>query len=249
MAPRGGINPSSPFPSRSLRPVAPCSLRHLWDGQRWWWRWALFSILTVTTLNVILTSSSYARVMTGPFGGSPRLEAVANRVASWLGWCPADAIVAVELTVDFSPQPGPQPSGSGALLASGTYPWNNSVGVGYPSENKVLFQAFRSFTIQRAVEVIMDRSVPHRVRIELGALLPPDRHPFWDGVPSFAIRRRREQIRILCDGVVILQGEVADFPPGSALPQIGSLRDTSGKLTNPFAGRILDVKLVRAAAP
>ena len=232
--------------------LAACGALQLmaWSAPPAPWRLAgLALLLGASSLGAILMSAQFGAAVTLRFDGAPRIETVANRVATWLGWCPADAIEAVELTVDFSPQPGPQPTGSGALLASGTYPLNNSVGVGYPSENKVLFQAFRSFTIQQVVEVIMDRSVPHRVRIELGALLPPDRHPFWDGVPSFAIRHRRKRVRILCDGVVILQGEIDDFPPGSALPQIGSLRDASGKLTNPFAGRILDVKFIREAVP
>jgi hypothetical protein len=214
-----------------------------------WRRVVLVVFLGASVLGAVFLSSHFAQVLTLRFDRHPRLEAVANRVATWLGWCPGDAVVAVEMLVDFRLPTDARPQGAGALLASGIYPFGNSIGVGFPAPDKVLFQTFRSYSIQGTVEVTLDRSVLHRVRIELGSLLPPDRHPFWDNVPAFAVRRRREQVRILCDGVVILNGELADFPPGNARPEIGFLREPSGKESNPFPGRILDVKLIRASTP
>lgn len=200
---------------------------------------SLFAVASVSWRSTISIS--------GRFDIMPRAERIANAVATAVGWCPADGLAAVEFNVLFPP-PG-EKADMGALIASGRSPFFSSIGFEYPTPDTVRAVAFCGYSIIGSKDVPLDRTIPHRIRVELGAMLPPDRHPFWNGVPPDEVRKRRMHVAVSIDGQLAMAGTMQDFPPDEDEPQLNGFRDATGATVNRFKGKILETRLIRIAPP
>jgi hypothetical protein len=94
-------------------------------------------------------------------------------------------------------------------------------------------------TLSRPLEV--DRTQLHRLRIEMGSLLPPEAHPFFRDDEE-ALRPLTRRLAVELDGELLLEGYQRFHPASSAAPEIAS--DKAAKLAGMprFSGVVLGRK-------
>ena len=181
---------------------------------------------------------------------SPRaheaLARMANRLAVAVGWSPREGTEGVELTVVF-PSNVPKDHYE-ALVATGVRTSLTIVFAQYTDREQVRFIFF--FNGETATTSVMQfkEGTPHRLRIELGGMLPPATHPFWKNTPPAEIARRRSLVRFVIDGTELFTATGPQVEPADATPEIGAMPPHVIE-RRPFTGKIVEQRIIRAAAP
>jgi hypothetical protein len=214
---------------------------------RWVWRSLWIIALAVSSIATVAINTDFM----GQYAQySPRgyesLARVANRLAVRVGWSPREATEAVELTVVFPPSP---PKGHHeTLVATGVSTSLTIVFAQYDEPETVRFLLFFNGEMATTPAIRFKNGTPHMVLIELGGMLPPPTHPFWQDTPPSEIARRRGRMRLSVDGLELLAGSGPQVAPADARPEIGTLPPHTIE-RRVFTGRILHQRLIRAAAP
>ena len=214
---------------------------------RWLWRTVWVGAVLLSLGTTWAASCHFMGMYAYSFPAA--YEAVARRanaLAVRLGWSPRGATEAVELTVLF-PKDTP-PGRQEALVASGTVPAVSVVLVEYLDAGHLRFIFHVSGHNTATAPMRFDRSVPRRLRVELGGMLPPATHPFWKETPSEEIKRRRMQLRFAIDDQNISLQVGPQAEPADAKPAIGAM---PGEATDRFVftGRIVEQRLIRRPHP
>ncbi len=88
----------------------------------------------------------------------------------------------------------------------------------------------------------------YHLRIEAGALFPPEGHPVYDGWKPFEVRALRNWIKITVDGLPVLNSEVLSHEASPGSVQIGA-DVRSGEFGTRFGGAISNVRRERLLRP
>jgi len=89
--------------------------------------------------------------------------------------------------------------------------------------------------------IAVDYAVEHSLEIEMGSFYPPVEHPYYDGMTTEEITRRKRTLRVALDGREILAGtyDFYDSSPGDISVGRNPVSEAFGRR---FTGRIISVE-------
>lgn len=143
----------------------------------------------------------------------------------------------VEITLRLAPRPaGTQET----LLATGHAPAENRVFVRHLADGRVQLGCEGATGALHSSRALMaDPTKTHRVRIAMGALYPPETHPYFADVAPAEISQRSRRLRIDWDGERVIDAFLRVPEPTRGHVRIGR---AAGAGENAFSGEIVSVK-------
>jgi hypothetical protein len=190
-------------------------------------RWLVHAVGGAAVAYSVFFGLMYSFELNGEFRGrNPRaFQAVArwfNHAPYWAGLWRGTRYGPMELDVRLAPD---APGTERPLVTTGTAPWQDRVFLRRVDAARVQIGfAHGEHDVQLSRPLIEDDAVPHRVRVEMGSLLPPEEYPAaaqWDDLAGLRPTRR---LRVEWDGEPVIAGRQAFFPtePGAATVGAGA---------------------------
>jgi hypothetical protein len=99
------------------------------------------------------------------------------------------------------------------------------------------------------VPIAADLETPHTIRVDLGSLYPPRRHPMFDTWSDAQVARLRRRLKVTLDGQTALEASVDVYPSEPGGVRVGENSIAPDVSAGRFGGRILEQRRLGLAAP